>query len=128
MADTRQRTTWGIRFRFLIRAIGLLGVLAASVGAVLAASVYPSPQQWTLETARAAFEGGDAFAHAAVLTLGIGLAAVALLIVIELLSALFLAASRRTAAGTTELVATAAAIALLIFVNAYSLTHYRRYD
>ena len=28
MADTRQRTTWGTRFRFLVRAIGLTGVAA----------------------------------------------------------------------------------------------------
>src|SRR5882762_8176372 len=94
MADTRQRTTWGIRFRFLIRAIGLLGVLAAAVGVVLTASAYPSQEQWTEHTARHAIHGEDGdYAYAAVLILHLGVGAMALALVIEVLGSLFLAAS-----------------------------------
>ena len=129
MADTRQRTTLGIRFRFLVRAIGLLGVLATAVAVVLTASAYPSPEQWNEHTARHAMHGEDGdYAYTAVLMLHLGVGAMALALVVELLGGLFLAASRRTATGTSALLATAAAIALLVFVNAYSLTHYRRFD
>ena len=43
------RTTWGTRFRFLFRAIGLTGVLAVAVGAALTATAFPSGQS-PLET------------------------------------------------------------------------------
>jgi hypothetical protein len=129
MADVRQRKTLGTRFRFLVRALGLLGVLAIAVGAVLVASAYPSQNQWTIETLRSATEGTDGeYAKCAAIVMLAGLGAVAMLLVVELLTALFLAASRRTAAGTTATISTLAAIALLIFVNAYSYTHYERRD
>ena len=48
MADVRQRTTWGIRFRFLVRVLGLVGMFAAAVGAVLPASAYPLWNSGTL--------------------------------------------------------------------------------
>jgi hypothetical protein len=129
MTDTRQRTTWGIRFRFLIRGLGVVGVFAAAVGAVLTASVYPSLDQWNPDTAHRAMhhEDGDA-AYIGVLLLHLGVGTVVLALAVEFLGGLFRTASRRTAAGTSATIAVAAAIALLIFVNAYSLTHYRRFD
>ena len=42
MADTRQRTTLGNRFRFLVRAIGLTGVPSTAVGALLSAATLPT--------------------------------------------------------------------------------------
>ena len=129
MADIRQRKTLGNRFRFLVRALGLLGVLAAAAGTVLFASVNPNPEQWTHELLRESMhrEHGD-FASTAAMILTIGVFAIILMLLVELLSGLFLAATRRTAAGTSATVASLAAVALLIFVNLFSYTHYRRYD
>ncbi|HEY1191722.1 MAG TPA: hypothetical protein VGE74_29085, partial [Gemmata sp.] len=39
--DSRQRTTWGSRFRFLIRALGLTGLVAVVAGGVLAFATCP---------------------------------------------------------------------------------------
>ncbi|MBA4187748.1 MAG: hypothetical protein C0467_06985 [Planctomycetaceae bacterium] len=129
MADTRQRTTLGTRFRLTIRALGLTGVLAAVVGAALFASVFPLASQWTSETLRAASEGKNgAFAKAAAWTLAIGVVSVAVAVVVEALGGLVLVTGRRTVANTSATVATVAAVALLFFVNAYSFTHHTRYD
>ena len=129
MADIRQRKTLGNRFRFLVRALGLLGALAAAVGTVLFASANPNPEQWTHELLRESMhrEHGE-FASTAAMVLTIGVFAIILMLLVELLSGLFLAATRRTAAGTSATIASLAAIALLLFVNLYSFTHYRRYD
>ncbi len=129
MADTRQRTTWGTRFRFLARAAGLTGVLAAAVGAALYAAAFPPYGRWDLATLRAAAEGGHGdFAKAAALTLGGGAVAAVVALAVELLGGLFLVAGRRTATNTSAAVGVAAAVALLVFVNAYSFTHHARYD
>lgn len=129
MADVRQRKTIGTLFRFSVRAVGLLGLLAAAVGAVLTVSAFPDPSQWSHEKLRHALHGesGD-YATRAAMVLTIGVGAVLLMLIVELLSALLLAASRRTAAGTAASVSIVAAIALLICVNAYSFTHYCRHD
>jgi hypothetical protein len=128
-SDTRSRTTWGSRLRFLTRFLGLAGVLAVATGAVLALSAFAFPDQWTFDTAKAALgEPTWTFPRVAVLTLAVGLGAVVLALVVELIGGLFLAASRRTAAGTTATVATVAAVVLAVIANVYSFTHYRRYD
>lgn len=129
MADTRSRTTWGTRFRFLIRAAGLTGLLAAATGAVLLTSVFPSAEEWTAENLQAAAQGTRGpFAEVAVWTLAVGVLAVALALVVEILGTLALVTGRRTAAGASATLATAAAVALLILVNAYSFTHHTRLD
>jgi hypothetical protein len=129
MADTRQRTTWGARFRFLVRAVGLTGVLAVAAGATLAATAFPESAEWTSETLRAATEGAHGqFAKVALITLVAGLAAVGAALVVELLGSLFMVTGRRTVASATTSLATIAAIALLVFVNAYSFTHHSRFD
>jgi hypothetical protein len=133
--DARRRTTWGGRFRLLVRVLGLTGVVAAAAGAVLLSTVYGWPQTQAAleETARsvwaaAAEDAADTFTRAASVVLLAGLAAVAVALVVELLGGLFLVAGRRTAGGFTAALATAAAVALLVFVNLYSLSHHRRYD
>src|SRR6476659_5294834 len=116
MADTRQRTTWGTRFRFLFRTVGLTGVLAVAVGASLAASAFPSADQWNSATFRSASEGTfGRFAKVAALTLAAGVVAVGIALVVELLSALVLVTGRRTAASVTATVGTIAAVVLLLF-------------
>src|SRR5262245_34048353 len=115
MTDVRQKTTIGNRFRFLIRGLGLVGGLAAVVGLVLTASVYPPFDAWT----RSAFEPalkGDAgrFNQVAVgLFLG-GVALVLLALVFELLGILSQVTGRRTAAGSATAAQTALAVEAFI--------------
>ncbi|MFO0826334.1 MAG: hypothetical protein U0792_24980, partial [Gemmataceae bacterium] len=129
MADSRHHTTLGIRFRLLLRFVGLTGFLAAVVGAALFASAFPSPPQWTVANLQAAADGNHGpFAKAAALTLAIGTVAVAVSLVVELLGGIVLVAGRRTAAHASMTISTVAAVALLFFVNAYSFTHHQRTD
>lgn len=129
MADARKRKTIGTAFRTLVRALGLLGVAAAAVGAVLFASAFPNPDLWTADTLKSATAGeAGGYAKNAGIILHVGLLSILLFLVVELLSGLFLAASRRTAAGTAATVSTVAAVALLAFVNIYSFSHYARRD
>jgi hypothetical protein len=128
MADSRQRTTWGTRLRFLIRIAGLTGIFAAVIGAGLCASAVPDRHQWTLDNWFAATDSG--FGPAAKIgawALAGGFAAVVLWLLVELLGMLS-GLGRRTAVGTSATVGTIAAVALLVFVNAYSFTHHARYD
>lgn len=150
MADVRQRTTLGNRFRFLMRFLGLTGLLAAVVGAVLLSTTpaeLPAPPdlagkpaaewaeagwgwvsasaQWLWETAQG---GKDPVTQVAAGVLLGGLAAVALWAVTELLGGLFLVTGRRTAVGLNAYLQIALAVALLVLVNAYSFFHYKRID
>ncbi len=128
MADTRQRTTWGTRFRFLTRVVGLTGVLAFAVGVTLLATALPLRDLIQPEKVQATAEGAHGtFAQDAAWVALVGLVAVALALLVELLG-LLRGSGRRTAAGTSATVATLAAIALLVFVNAYSFTHHARWD
>ncbi len=129
MADSRHKTTLGIRFRLLIRVLGLTGVLAAVVGAALFASAFPAMTQWTPENLRSSVDGNHGgFAKAAALTFAIGLGAIAIALVVEAIGGLLLVTGRRTMANASATIATCAAVALLVFVNAYSFTHHSRYD
>lgn len=136
MADSRQRTTWGSRFRFAVRALGLSGVAAVAVGGGLALAAFPPLDltSWaTLQTlpdvtASAAKGAHGELAKVAALLLAGGLAAVAVALVVEALGGLLLGVGRRTAAGTTATVGVVAAVALLLMVNVYSATHYGRFD
>jgi hypothetical protein len=129
MADIRQRTTWGTRFRFLIRTLGLTGVLAVAVGATLTATVFPESARWTTETLRGAARGEHGrFAEAATITLAAGLVAVSAALLVEVLAGLLFVAGRRTAAGAAAAVGTIAVLALFVFANAYSFKHHFRFD
>jgi len=129
MADIRQRTTLGTRFRFLVRIAGVTGVLAAVVGAALFASAFPAFRQWTTDLLRTASEGAHgAFAKAAAWTFTTGLVAVAVALIVEAIGGLVLVTGRRTVANASATVGTLAAVALLFFVNAYSFTHHSRHD
>src|SRR5262245_58979701 len=129
MADTRQRTTWGNRFRFLVRALGLLGLLAAISGVVLLWAQFRSTDFFTSERLRAAVEGANGqYVQVAAYLAGIGGAAVLLIILIEMLGSLVTGVGRRTAAGTVATIGAVAAVVLLVFVNWISFTHYSRVD
>src|SRR4051812_45709666 len=136
MSDTRQRTTWGNRFRFLARAVGLTGVAAVAGGAVLAAATLPpidlgSWAGWKSlpDLLRAAGNGDHGgMAKAGAWLVAGGLAAVVIALLVEVIGAAMLGAGKRTAAGTVATVGVVAAVALLLIVNAYSFDHYRRLD
>src|SRR5438105_1219406 len=70
MADVRQRTTLGNLFRFLVRVLGLTGLVAAAGGAVLlstaptdlpgwAAPASHSPAEWATAAGNWAPDAGD---------------------------------------------------------------------
>jgi hypothetical protein len=135
--DTRQRTTLGNRFRFLVRVLGLTGGLALPVGWVLAGDALPA---WPPGPAREAVPSyGDSLLSLAekapelttrigVIALLAGGAAVALLLLVELFGGLFLVAGRKTAVGTNSALQVALAAALLVVVNAISFGTYWRWD
>src|SRR5579872_1702159 len=128
MSDTRQRTTLGTRFRFLLRVVGLTGVVATAVGAVMLDTVFRI-SDWTIENVRAAGEGANgSFAQNAAWILAVGLVAIGIALLFEFLGGLVLVTGRRTLANTTATISTAAAVAILIIVNIYSFTHHKRYD
>lgn len=134
--DSRQRTTWGSRFRFLVRTLGLTGVVAVAVGGGLALATCP-PVDWAswagwkaapdvLRAAAAEGAHGSLARGAAWAVVG-GLGAAALALVVEA-GGVLLGATGRAAAGTSATVGVAAAVALLIMTNVYSFSHYGRFD
>lgn len=138
MADARQRTTIGNLFRFATRALGLTGLLAAAVGGVLLATETPtlSPVDsigagttavWNQFQNAYAGNHGEAARYASWI-LGIGTIAVVGWIVIEILGALTLVTGRRTAIGANGYLQTGLAVALVLIVNYWSFSHYKRYD
>lgn len=136
MVDTRLRTTWRTRFRFLVRAAGLTGVLGIAGGLAMGSAEAPSSANsltaaWhhALETIRTTLEGGGrTYTQTAVWLLLGGLIAVVIAVLVELFGALLLVTRRRTVSSATAAVGTVAVVALLIFINAYSFTHHVRYD
>lgn len=135
--DTRQRTTLGNRFRFLVRVLGLTGALALPVGWVLAGDALPPWPSGSLKEAIPAYGdtllslargAADLQARAGAICLLAGGAAVALMLLAELFGGLFLVAGRKTAVGTNSALQVALAAALLVVVNAISFGTYWRWD
>jgi hypothetical protein len=138
MADARQRTTLGNMFRFAIRALGLTGLVAAAIGGVLLASESPNlgpvdsigsgaSAVWRHFQSTLSGEHGEAGKYASWI-LGAGAAAVLLWGAVELLGALTLVTGRRTAVGANGWLQTGLAVALVLVVNVWSFSHFKRYD
>jgi len=145
-ADTRQRTTFGNRFRFLARVLGLTGLLAIPAGWVLAADALSVPAARTglgvgaavseffqrvgalLESAYTLTTDGSGLAQIGAICLLVGVVAVGLVLLTELVGGLFLVAGRKTAVGTNMMIQIGLAVALAVIVNLISGTSYRRYD
>jgi hypothetical protein len=128
--DTRHRTTWGNRFRFLSRFVGLTGVLVFVAGSVMLGADPVSQQptqdeQWARDVYAGKF---GSFAQTAAWMCVGGFLAAVLAVGVEILNLLFLVTGRRTAAGGTAFVATVAAVVLLVCVNVYSFRHPARFD
>lgn len=134
--DTRHRTTLGNRFRFLVRFLGLTGVLLAPAGYALAGeSLPPWPTALTGDALADYGDGllslagkGEPQARVGAILFAAGVVAVVLLVLHELASGLFLVTGRRTAVGTNAAAQVALAAALLVVVNAVSFTTNTRLD
>jgi hypothetical protein len=134
MKDTRHRTRVGSLFRFAVRGLGLLGVLAAVNGLGITAierpDVFAVRSVGQVEpTVRPLVEGaaGTLPQVGAILLLA-GAAAVLVWLLVELLGGLFLVAGRKSAAGVGATAQVALAAALLVVVNALSFQHFARFD
>jgi hypothetical protein len=150
MAVTQKpRGRWASRFHFLVRFLGLTGLLAAAVGVVLAGLRHLLPPwndgrqlwdnlrdaaQWAYATADENIRGvlnglpGDTFKQVVVGLVVIGGAFALLALLVELLVLLRLAAVRRGAVRLNAVVQVGLAAALLVGVNVYSFLHYERFD
>ncbi len=135
--DTRHRTTLGNRFRFLVRAVGLTGILAAPAGYAVAGDSLPAwPTAVTADALRpygesllALARGSDGpQAQVGTILFVVGVVAVLLLLLHELFTGLFSVAGRKTAVGTNATVQIGLAAALLVVVNAVSFTTQKRFD
>jgi hypothetical protein len=130
MADTRQRTTWGNRFRFFARVLGLIGLLAGMIGMLLLRIELREKGPFRLlDQFRDSVQGANGeFARISALLMAVGVGVLAVILLVELIGGLASGAGRRTAAGTVATVGIVAAVALLVIVNAYSSTHHERFD
>jgi hypothetical protein len=122
----RQRLWW-VRLHFLLRLLGLTGLLAAAVGLLLAVhrgllSSWPDAQAAGLEALH-----GESEQPAAYLVVYGGLAAL-LALLVEVVVFLRVAAGRRSVFGLNAAVQAALAVALLVGVNWYSFEHSLRFD
>jgi hypothetical protein len=136
---------------FLIRLLGLTGLLAVGVGLVLAVTVGLLPAwggTWTWdavrEYAQKAYEPGqqilkdtlngfhdpNRLKEAAVVLIAVGAPFALLALLIEALGGLRFAAARRGAVGTNALIQVALAVLLLLGINFYAQQdgNYRRFD
>ncbi|VTS08688.1 hypothetical protein [Tuwongella immobilis] len=124
--DARHRMTWGRRFRFLSRFFGLTALLFAGAGGILASTL---PVQANMQSLIDAWSGN--FGLLGQFTAGlISVAAVLLAqsLIVEIVTAFWLAAGRRSAVGTMVSLQVLLATTLLIGVNLYSLQHSERFD
>lgn len=137
MADVRQRTTFGNRFRFLVRVLGLTAVLAAVGGAVVLSTFLPdlsglsrnAAYQTVRDTAESARAGGlGDLAHWAAMAAGVGAAVAVVWGVLEVLGSLALAAGRNTVAGSLNTFQVVLAVALVVVANLVSFGTYKKWD
>ena len=128
-ADVRSRTTWGGRLHFAVRFLGLTALLALAAGVVYASTLVPEWGRWNLGTLREAIRGdlGEG-GRVAGWVIAVSAAVVAAALVVELLATVVFSAGRRSVAGTMAGVQVVLAAALLAGVNAFSFSHYGRYD
>jgi hypothetical protein len=139
----RQRLFWS-RLHFLIRCVGLTGVLVGCVGLLLATFNRELPTPDAITSWRdasvvwhdASTTVSDCFRTAfadpqekwRTIALVCGAAAALFALLIEALAVLFFTAARRSAFGVNALIQGALAAALLVAINVWSFDHYHRFD
>ncbi len=141
--SNRPRGLWWSRFHYLIRFLGLTGLIVAGIALTVAwrlsyVQAWPKFGSWEqfTQTARACWEelttildgihGQQPQIVATAFLVGVGLVVLALLV--EFLTSLAIVSGRRSAFGTNALIQVGLATALLIGVNVYSFQHYLRLD
>ncbi len=130
--DSRQKTSVGSRFRFLLRAFGLTGLLTLLAGAVLASATWPAltgdPQQaWTVTGEELKGPFGESAKIAAFL-ISISAGVVAMWLAIELVGGLLLVTGRKSGAGFNNATQMGLAVGLVVVVNLISFQYYSRTD
>jgi hypothetical protein len=131
---------WLSRLHFLVRLLGLTGLLAAAAALVLAhvQGLLGGPGQkldqrlrtgWQhiLASLQGQFEG-DLLARAAVFAFLAGAAAAVLWLLVELLGVVRFTAARRSAFGVNVLVQVGVAAVLLVGINVFSFEHHLSLD
>jgi hypothetical protein len=131
---------WLSRLHLLVRLLGVTGLVAVATGAVLAQAQGMFGTEETtwgqaLTSIRdrllAAVQGqaaGDTLARVTVYLFLGGVAAALLWLLVEVVVILRFAAARRSAFGANAVVQGGIAAALLVGINLYSYSHYRRVD
>jgi hypothetical protein len=111
-------------FRFLLRFLGLTGLMVAATGTILLAAE-PGGLSWP--SFRAAWQGqGDQLAVGSAFAVAGGLAVALLVLLLELLTGTRVSAGRRSAFGLNVGIQVALASALLVGINVWSFDYYRR--
>ncbi len=122
----RRQGYWWSRVHFLLRLLGLTGVMLLAAGVGLAyLNRIPPRYEPMLEALRGAYSGWDQVAIAVIV--GGGIAAL-LALAFELFSLVFLTVGRRSLSGTSALIQAVLAVAIVAGVNYYSFSHYLRSD
>lgn len=123
-SDVRYRMSFGSKLRLLLRVLALTGVVCAAVGALL---LIPIWKGLSFDQLFASLEGeqGRIAQVAAYLAAG-GAAAIALCLLVELLSGL--SSISRSLLGANSALQTALAVGILVAVNVYSFQHNQRWD
>ncbi|MGL6072561.1 MAG: hypothetical protein ACRC8S_00235 [Fimbriiglobus sp.] len=129
--DVRHRTTWGNRFRFMMRVFSLFSLIAMAVGVLLTYDELP----WSagkialLESASEVLQGqAGLMAQIGVGLLLVGGVFLILESLIEIVGLFVLVTGRRAVVGVNTVLQITAAVALLIGVNVISFRHYWRGD
>jgi hypothetical protein len=140
---TRTRGLWWSRLHFLIRFLGLTGLLVAIVAVTIAwrnnilhgwQPVWSWPQVETeagrswAEIQSTVEKANWDFARILVTVLLSGAALFALALVVELLAGMTVVSGRRSAFGFNAFVQVILAALLLVAINYYSFGHYLRFD
>lgn len=142
--SNRVRGLWWSRFHFLIRFLGLTGLLVTVIAGTLAwrQNILSAPKVAILSWESIQQLGGETWAEIStaaeqpdwnpakvvVTALLVGIALTLSALLVELLAALALISGRRSAFGSNAVTQVGLAAALLVAINYYSFSHYQRLD
>jgi hypothetical protein len=131
-SDVRHKTTLGNRFRFLTRVLGLLALLIVPMGLLLTHDVqlpWAAGFSAVMPQLTSIVQGGAGLAaQIGGIAILAGGAVLVIVAITEVLSLFFMVTGQRTLLGVNTLVQIAAAVLLLVVVNAVSFRHYYRHD
>lgn len=125
-SDIRQRLSFAVRMRMVMRFLGMTAILAAGAGAIYLSSVLPD---WKLETLQAALKNelGN-LAFVGVLLLGGGILLALLAGAIEVMASMSGGGSGHGSAGVRSACQSLLAIGLVVAINVYAFIHPASFD